>query len=113
MVKKILHASDPKLRKASKKVKKVDKKTLNIARDLVDTLIKQKDPEGVGLAAPQIGIRTRMFAIEEKGGYKVIINPNTEKKVLLSTFVSNLSETCSCSLSILTTRYLIISLCEN
>lgn len=75
MVKKILHATDPKLRKESKPIQKVDKKVLNIARDLVDTLVKQTDPEGVGLAAPQVGIRTRMFAMEDKEGYKVVINP--------------------------------------
>ena len=75
MIRKIVQATDPQLRMLSKSVKKVDKKTQKIARDLVDTLVAQKDPEGVGLAASQIGIKMRMFAMEYKGGYKVIINP--------------------------------------
>jgi peptide deformylase len=75
MVQKIVDVKDPKLRQKSKRVAKVDKKTLAIARDLVDTLKVQKDPEGVGLAAPQIGKNVRMFAMVFGRGIRVIVNP--------------------------------------
>jgi len=75
MVQKIVDVKDPKLRQKSKRVAKVDKKILAIARDLVDTLKVQKDPEGVGLAAPQIGKNVRMFAMVFGHGIRVIVNP--------------------------------------
>jgi peptide deformylase len=55
MIRKILISGDPLLREKSKPVTKVDKKIRSIVRDLKDTLAIQKEPEGVGLAAPQIG----------------------------------------------------------
>ena len=53
MIQKILRSGDPNLRKKSKVVIKVDKKILNLIADLKDTLAVQKDPQGVGLAAPK------------------------------------------------------------
>ena len=75
MVRKILKVTDPLLRRKSKPVKKVDKKTLAIIADLKDTLKVQKDPEGVGLAAPQIGKLRQIFVMRYGGEPKVIINP--------------------------------------
>ena len=75
MVRKILKVTDPLLRRKSKPVKKVDKKTLAIIADLKDTLIVQKDPEGVGLAAPQIGKLRQIFVMRYREEPKVIINP--------------------------------------
>lgn len=75
MVRKILKVTDPLLRRKSKPVKKVDKKTQAIIADLKDTLTIQKDPEGVGLAAPQIGKLRQIFVMRYKGEPKVIINP--------------------------------------
>lgn len=76
MIKKIVPSTDKNLRKKSKPVKKVDRKIKNIAKDLIDTLKVQKDPEGVGLAAPQIGKNIRMFAMVDDGkGIKIVINP--------------------------------------
>ncbi len=75
MVKKILQSGDPVLRAKSKDVSKVDKKTLAIIHDLKDTLETQKTPEGVGLAAPQIGKNVRIFVADYKGFQRVVINP--------------------------------------
>lgn len=75
MIRKIVLAQDPNLRKPSKPVTKIDKKTLDLAKDLYDTLIAQKDPEGVGLAAPQIGVNFNMFAMEDGSDIKIITNP--------------------------------------
>jgi len=75
MVCKILQSGDPILRTKSKEVKKVDKKVLKLVQDLKDTLKTQKEPEGVGLAAPQIGKNLRVFLADYKGFNRVVINP--------------------------------------
>ena len=75
MVRKILKASDPFFRLKAKPVQSIDKKIQEIIRDLKDTLIIQKDPEGVGLAAPQIGKGLRIFYINHKKTSEVFINP--------------------------------------
>ena len=64
MVRNILRTTNPKLRSISKKVTSVDKKLLNLIQDLEDTLEVQLDPEGVGLAAPQISVFLRVFIIK-------------------------------------------------
>jgi peptide deformylase len=79
MIRKILKADDPRLRKTSKPVKKIDKKIKNLAKDLVDTLKVQKDPEGVGLAACQVGKNLRMFAMLDGEKIRVIVNPEILK----------------------------------
>jgi peptide deformylase len=75
MIQKIISVKDPRLREKSKAVEKVDKKTLLIIQDLKDTLKAQKDPIGVGLAAPQIGKNVRIFAIKPKEEIRIFINP--------------------------------------
>jgi len=75
MIQKIVTVKDPILRLKSKEVQNLDKKIFNLIKDLKDTLIIQKDPIGVGLAAPQIGKSLRMFAIKPKEAVKIIINP--------------------------------------
>lgn len=84
MVRKIVSADDRLLRKKAKPVTKIDKKIKNIIKDLKDTLVAQKNPEGVGLAAPQIGKSLRMFVMLQKNKkIRVVINPevvNVAKK---------------------------------
>ncbi len=75
MIQKILRSSDPRLRLTSKPVAGIDKKILSIIKDLKDTLAIQKDPEGVGLAAPQIGKNLRIFVANFKNFKRVVINP--------------------------------------
>lgn len=75
MVRKIVKVKDPRLRIRSKNIQKVDKKIKALIKDLADTLISQKDPEGVGLAAPQIGKNLRLFVMKSKGEERVFINP--------------------------------------
>jgi len=79
MIQKIIQSGNPILRKISKPVAKVDKKILKLVQDLKDTLAVQKDPEGVGLAAPQIGVNLRVFTIEFKNLKRIIINPEILK----------------------------------
>lgn len=75
MVLKVLQSKDPVLRKKAKKVEKIDKKILKLVQDLKDTLKVQKEPEGVGLAAPQIGKSLRIFIADYKNFQRVVINP--------------------------------------
>lgn len=79
MVRKILQSGDPILRVKSRPVVKVDKKTQKLVQDLKDTLGVQKEPEGVGLAAPQIGKNLRVFLADYKGFTRVVINPEIIK----------------------------------
>src|SRR3989344_4709894 len=75
MIRKILQSGDPILRTKSKPVKTVDKKVLGVIKDLKDTLAIQKEPEGVGLAAPQIGKNLQIFWADFKGFRRLVINP--------------------------------------
>jgi len=79
MVKKILLSSDPVLRQKSKPVAKIDTKVLKLVQDLKDTLSVQKEPEGIGLAAPQIGKNLRIFVANYKDFERVVINPEIVK----------------------------------
>lgn len=75
MIRKITQSGDPVLREKAKKVTKVDKKIKDLIQDLKDTLAIQKDPEGVGLAAPQIGKSLQIFLAKYKDFERVVINP--------------------------------------
>ena len=79
MVRKVLPVTNPKLRERSRAVGKVDKKVLSVVKDLKEILSIQKDPEGVGLAAPQIGKLLRIFVMLDAGELKAVINPEIIK----------------------------------
>ena len=69
---------DPVLRKISKPVEKIDDKIRILVEDMIDTMY---DADGVGLAAPQIGILKRVAVIDvyDETGVKVLINPEIIK----------------------------------
>ncbi|SRR3990172_9334560 len=75
MVRDILDSKDSRLRLLSKPVKTIDKKITSLINDLKDTLIVQEDPEGIGLAAPQIGKNLRIFIMKPGSEITTIINP--------------------------------------
>lgn len=75
MIQKIVQSGNPTLRTKSRPVAKIDKKVLQLIQDLKDTLKVQKDPEGVGLAAPQIGKNLQVFLADYKSFKRVVINP--------------------------------------
>ena len=81
-IKKVLRYGDPILRTPSKEVHKVSKKVLELVNDLMDTMYAQN---GVGLAAPQIGVNQRIFVVDVSTGDEplnpiVFINPKIIKK---------------------------------
>lgn len=74
-IRNIREIGDSVLTKVSREVKKVDKRLLVLIDDMLDTLY---DAEGVGLAAPQIGVLKRLVVIDisEEGNDPIIlINP--------------------------------------
>ncbi len=75
MVKDIVKSTEAKLRAPSKKIEKIDRKILGLIEDLKDTLEAQVEPEGVGLAGPQIGKNYRIFVMKPEREFKVVINP--------------------------------------
>lgn len=79
-VKKILLYPDPLLLMRSAKISIFDKNLVNLSKDLIDTMY---DADGVGLAAPQIGINKRIFVMDcssenEEKDCRVVINPEIE-----------------------------------
>ena len=79
-VKKILLYPDPLLLMRSAKINIFDKNLVNLSKDLIDTMY---DADGVGLAAPQIGINKRIFVMDcssenEEKDCTVVINPEIE-----------------------------------
>lgn len=69
------------LRKPAQPVLTLDNRVLNILTDMEKALKAAKNPEGVGLAAPQIGVPLRIFMIrpESKGSITTFINPEIIK----------------------------------
>ena len=60
MIKKILQKDDPVLHKVCHPVTNFDQKLANLLDDMTATL---KDAQGLGLAAPQIGILRRVCIV--------------------------------------------------
>ncbi len=65
----------------AKDVKKFDKDLKEIIAGMEQTLLATKDPIGVGLAAPQVGLSLRIFQMKptEKSKVTTYINPVIEK----------------------------------
>ena len=74
MVRKILQFGDETLRKTCKPMQKFDLRLWLLLRDMADTMEKA---EGVGLAAPQVGILRRVVVIDvgDENGLIELINP--------------------------------------
>ena len=64
---------DPILRKKSRVVEKIDEKIVTLVKDMAETMYAADN--GVGLAAPQVGILKRIVVIDIGEGLNVFINP--------------------------------------
>lgn len=73
----IVQAPHKVLSSKAKKVSKVDSKIKKLIKEMTVTLENTRDPEGVGLAAPQVGESLRLFIIKEDPASPlyVFINP--------------------------------------
>ncbi len=79
-VKKILSYPHPLLVRMSTRIDNFDENVASLSRDLIDTMY---DADGVGLAAPQIGINKRIFVLDcsredEEKDCRIVINPEIE-----------------------------------
>lgn len=78
---KIVQAPEPVLSQTAAPVAKVDKAIKKLLQEMEETLISQTDPEGVGLAAPQIGKSLQIFIVKQDPNSPLMtfINPVIEK----------------------------------
>jgi peptide deformylase len=74
-VRKVIVLGNPILRQKAKPVRQITK----AERQLIDDLLETMDAhEGVGLAAPQVGILQRIFVARWEGETFVLVNPEIE-----------------------------------
>ena len=72
MIRKIITLGNETLRKESKPMQKFDLRLWLLLRDMAETMY---DADGVGLAAPQVGILRRVVVIDVGEGLIELINP--------------------------------------
>jgi peptide deformylase len=77
----ILTAPNKVLITKASKVKKIGYATKKLVRDMIICLEAQDDPQGIGLAAPQVGKGLRLFIIKPSptSDLQVFINPKVIK----------------------------------
>lgn len=71
-LRKILTDKDPALHKVCKPVEKFDRRLHKLLDDMAETLV---DAEGVGLAAPQVGILRRVVVVDTGEKILELVNP--------------------------------------
>ncbi|MFT9494280.1 peptide deformylase [Anaerosolibacter sp.] len=71
-IRNILKDEDPTLRKKSREIEKIDQRIITLLDDMIDTMY---EADGVGLAAPQVGVLKRMIVIDVGEGIIELINP--------------------------------------
>jgi len=77
-IREIRYLPDPVLRRKAKRVPAIDSSTQRLIDDMVETM---RQANGVGLAAPQVGVSLRVAVIQIPGGEPItIINPKIVKR---------------------------------
>lgn len=73
----IVQAPSNVLSQKAQRIGKIDKDVLKLIEDMKYTLIHATDPEGIGLAAPQVGKSIQLFIVKEdqNAPFFVFINP--------------------------------------
>lgn len=74
---KIVIAGAPVLREVAQPVERIDKKLQRLLRDMAETMYSA---DGVGLAAPQVGVSKRVVVIDVGEGLYELINPEIVKR---------------------------------
>jgi len=79
---KIIRYPHPILRRKAEPVREIDETTLNLAREMVETMYAAP---GIGLAAPQVGFPLRLIVVdvsytEGKPDLKILLNPEVVYK---------------------------------
>lgn len=73
----IVHHPDPVLREKAKEVRSITPNVIKLLDDMAETMY---DAQGVGLAAPQVGILKRIFVVDCGDGLIELINPEIVAK---------------------------------
>ena len=81
-VRKVVLTPDPILKQKASKVTEVDAEVKQIIADLIDTLNAATNPEGSGIAAPQIGISKQICIAR-----RFIEDPNIDGKTITKDYV--------------------------
>ncbi len=76
-IRQIRFDGDPILRKKSREVEIIDDRTRELLNDMEETMY---EADGVGLAAPQVGILRRIVVVDDGSGIKKMINPEILEK---------------------------------
>jgi len=76
-IRQLRYVGDPILRKTSKKVTEINERIKILLEDMVETMYEY---EGVGLAAPQVGVLRRVVVIDIGEGPIKLINPKIIEK---------------------------------
>ena len=75
-IRNLRYEGDPILRKTSKEVKEVTPKIRELIDDMLETMY---EANGVGLAAPQVGVLKRIVVIDVGEGLLGMVNPQVVK----------------------------------
>ena len=73
----IMKAGHPLLKQVAEPVEFVNKKMRTLIEDMAETMYKT---DGVGLAAPQIGVSQRIIVLDDGNGLLELINPEITHK---------------------------------
>ncbi len=76
-IRNILKDDEPTLRKISRSVDKVDKRIVTLIDDMIETMYHA---DGIGLAAPQVGVLKRIIVLDVGEGVIELINPKIIEK---------------------------------
>ena len=71
-IRNILKDGDPTLRKISRQVDKISDRIVTLIDDMIETMY---NADGIGLAAPQVGVLKRIVVLDIGEGVIEIINP--------------------------------------
>lgn len=71
----VIKAPNPRLRVKTKPVKKINPGLLKTLKDMVKLTKTFKDPEGVGLASTQVGLKESFFVAKDSKTFVSVINP--------------------------------------
>lgn len=72
----VLKAGHPVLKQVAQPVNHVNKKMRAFIEDMAETMYKT---DGVGLAAPQVGVSKRIIVVDDGNGLQALINPQIIK----------------------------------
>src|SRR3989338_306368 len=67
------------LRKKAKEIAEITPEIKKLAQDMIETMLDSQ-PEGIGLAATQVGVSKRIIVVKTEKGSAVFINPKIVKK---------------------------------